>query len=163
MNTRSGARALPAILWGGGVAGALDISYAIMMGRLAGGNAVRTLQSVASGLLGRGAFQGGGPTAALGLGLHFFIALSFAAVYFGASRRMTLLVERAWLTGPLFGALVYVFMNLVVVPLSAAPFSLPLRISGFLIHMLGVGLPIALAVRHYAPCAVEREVKKLKE
>jgi hypothetical protein len=143
-------RTVPAILYGGLIAGFCDITYASVQGLLAGRPVVRTLQSVATGLLGRDALQGGWTTGALGLLLHFLIALSIATVYYAASRKLRILVDRAWLSGPLFGAMVYLFMNHVVVPLSAAPFRIPNTLLGLAVHMFGVGLPIALSVRHYS-------------
>jgi hypothetical protein len=110
---------------------------------------MRTLQSVASGLLGRGALDGGWATAALGVALHFTIALGAATVYYLASRRIALMVQRPVLSGLLFGALVYLCMSRVVVPLSAAPFRIPLTLLDLAVHMFFIGLPIALAVRRY--------------
>jgi hypothetical protein len=138
-----------AILCGGLIAGALDISYACVRGILRGSTAMRTLQSVASGLLGRGALDGGWATAALGVALHFTIALGAATVYYLASRRIALMVQRPVLSGLLFGALVYLCMSRVVVPLSAAPFRIPLTLLDLAVHMFFIGLPIALAVRRY--------------
>ena len=144
------AKPAPAILWGGLIAGALDITYAIVSGTIAGATPARTLKSVASGLLGRAAFQGGWEIAALGLALHLLIALGAATVYYAASRRMAILVDRAWISGLLFGALVYLAMNRIVLPLSAVPFKTTLQIPGLLVHMFFVGLPIALSVRRYS-------------
>jgi len=147
--------AYAAVLWGGGVVGVLDITYACVASAVrAGVSPIRVFQSVASGLLGRGAFEGGIPTAALGLALHFFIAFTWAAVYFAASRKLRFMVERAVPAGLLYGVVVYAFMNLVVIPLSAAPFKVsytPLKlVVDVLGHMLLVGLPIALATRRYS-------------
>ncbi|MGH9779161.1 MAG: hypothetical protein ACRD5I_12190 [Candidatus Acidiferrales bacterium] len=139
-----------AILCGGLIAGALDISYACVRGILRGSTAVRTLQSVASGLLGRAALDGGWATAGLGLGLHFVIALGAATVYYLASRRIALMVKRPVLSGLLFGALVYLFMSRVVVPLSAAPFTIRLTLLDLAVHMFFIGVPIALAVRRFS-------------
>ncbi len=54
----------------------------------------------------------------------------------------------------IYGIGIYLFMNFVVLPLSAIPFkmSYPLAslIGGLLIHMFGIGLPIALVVRRYS-------------
>ncbi len=61
-------RILEAILWGGTVAGILDITDAIVVSSFFGVAPARVLQSVASGLLGRASFGGGISTAALGLG-----------------------------------------------------------------------------------------------
>jgi len=141
-----------AILAGGAIAGALDITYATVFSALCRGvPPVRVLQSVASGLLGAAAFDGGLPTAALGLLLHFFIAFSWAALFYLASRWFPLLLRHAALSGVLYGAGIYAVMNLVVVPLSAFPRKLsfpPLvLITGLFVHMFFIGLPIALAAR----------------
>jgi hypothetical protein len=144
-------RSLAAILAGGLAAGVGDITYAFVASGIRGVGPVRVLQSVASGLLGRQAFEGGIATAALGAFLHFFIATTAAAVYFAASRKIDALVRRPVAFGLLFGGLVYFFMNFVVLPLSAIPFTrnyAPLLLAAELIgHMVLVGLPIALAAR----------------
>ncbi|HKI02926.1 MAG TPA: hypothetical protein VKK31_13205 [Thermoanaerobaculia bacterium] len=147
-----------AILVGGAIAGAIDITYAIVFAGFRGAPASRILQSVASGLLGEAAFEGGTATAALGLFLHFFIACLWAAIFYVASRRFPLLIQRAILCGALYGVVVYAVMNLVVLPLSAFPRQVrfpPLAlITGLIVHMFGVGLPIALAARKASRQAV---------
>lgn len=145
-------KAVRAILWGGLIAGTLDITAACVTNYLQrGASPVRTLQSVASGLLGPEAFAGAGGVAALGLLLHFVIAFGATVVFYLASRKIRFLVEQPWISGPLYGAAVYLFMNLVVVPLSAAPFRIPNNLTGLAIHIFCVGLPIALAVRRHSP------------
>lgn len=143
--------ALSAILPGAAIAGALDITYAILFYGWRGASAARVLQSVASGLLGASAFQGGAATAALGLVLHFCIALIWAALFYIASRRIALLVRQPLLSGIVYGAIIYAAMNLIVLPLSAIPrkatFPPLVLVTGFLVHMFFIGLPIALAVR----------------
>ena len=69
MSKPSAARA---ILVGGLIAGALDITYAcVFFGLRNHVSPIRILQSVARGALGQNAFQGGLKTAALGLFFHF--------------------------------------------------------------------------------------------
>lgn len=149
-DSREAARVASAILSGGLVAGACDITYACLANNIRFGSPfTRTLQSVASGLLGRDALQGGWKTAALGLSLHFFIALTAATVYYAASRKVPFMLREPWLSGLLYGVLVYFLMSFVVVPLSAAPFRIRFEILGLLVHMFLVGLPIALAARKY--------------
>lgn len=80
----------------------------------------RILQSIAAGVLGPASFDGGARSAWLGAVLHCFIAIVMALVYWLAARRMPRLVERPWSSGLIYGALLYVAMNGVVVPLSAA-------------------------------------------
>jgi hypothetical protein len=147
-------RAARAILWGGLLAGVGDITFAFVVSALSGVGPVRVLQSVAGGVLGRAAREGGLATAALGGALHFLIAFGAAAVYWLASRRLGVLVRHAVVCGLLYGVAVYLFMSFVVVPLSAAyytpsraPSALLLNSAG---HMLLVGLPIALATRRYS-------------
>ncbi|HEY0172065.1 MAG TPA: hypothetical protein VGB98_13665 [Pyrinomonadaceae bacterium] len=147
-------RAASAILWGGLLAGVGDIAFAFAVSALNGVGPVRVLQSVAGGVLGPAAREGGLAAAALGAALHFLIALSAAAAYWLASRRLGFMVRHPVVCGLLYGVAVYLFMNFVVVPLSAAYFkpshappALLLNSAG---HMLLVGLPIALAARRYS-------------
>jgi uncharacterized membrane protein YagU involved in acid resistance len=145
-------RALSSILLGGLIAGAFDITYAVVFSYLRRGvPPSRVLQSVASGLLGPAAYDGGAPTAALGLALHFFIALVAATVYVLASRYLPVLVRRPVLAGSVYGIGVYAFMNLVVIPLSRVPprtsFPLITLATGLLVHMFLIGVPIAFAAR----------------
>jgi len=146
-------RAWRAIVSGGLVAGALDITYAFVVWGMRGVSPIRVGQSVAAGLLGREAAVAGGlPTGILGLGLHFMIAIVMAAVYYAAATRLPLLVKRAVPCGIAYGLALYGMMNYVVVPLSAIGPSgrtppLAILVSGILVHMLLVGLPIALITR----------------
>ena len=150
--------AATAILIGGGIAGLCDITYAIVFSwAMRGTSPLRLLQSVASGLLGKSAFDGGWFTAALGLCLHFFIALSAAVIFYLASRIFPVLARQAFLAGAVYGLAIYTVMNLVVLPLSAFPFPMkfaPLAtITGVLVHIFLVGVPIAFAIRRWVPVA----------
>jgi uncharacterized membrane protein YagU involved in acid resistance len=140
-----------AIVAGGAIAASLDLIYAFIFYGLRGISPVRILQSIASGLLGSATYTGGLLTAALGLVLHFSIAIAAAAVFYAASRRFAWLIRHAVVSGIVFGICVYAVMNFIVVPLSAFPHrqsSPPLSIvAGLLAHMFLVGLPIALCIR----------------
>ena len=128
----------------------LDILDAIVFFGLRGVAPSRILQSIASGVLGREAFQGGAATAVLGLGIHLFIAFVIVAIYVLASRRVAALRRDPFLNGPFYGLVVYVVMNWIVVPLSAAGAGArptAVLINGILIHIFGVGIPAALAAR----------------
>lgn len=143
-----------AILLGGLSAGALDLIGACVTNVWRGVTPLRVLQSIASGLLGAGAYQGGYKTAALGVVLHFVIALGAASVYCAAGYKLRFLVEQPLLSGALYGVAVFWFMQLIVLPLSAIPFkrtfSWPVVATGLIVHVLCVGLPIALTCRRYA-------------
>lgn len=140
-----------AIFWGGLIAGTCDITAACLVSYIRRGvSPAWVLQSVASGLLGQSSFEGGAATAALGLLLHYVIAYGATTVYFLASRKLRFLVDHAFVCGPLYGIAVWVFMNAVVVPLSAAPFKIPYSPVGLTVHMFCVGLPMALVVRRFS-------------
>jgi len=144
------ARRVHPIVIGGTIAGILDILAAFGLRMMAGGSPVRVLHAIASGVLGPAAFQGGAATAALGFALHFVIAFGAAAVYYAASRVWPVLARRAIPAGLLYGVAVYAVMNYVVLPLSRVTFGRgPWRsvATMVVIHMLCVGLPIALAAR----------------
>lgn len=140
------------VLAGGLIAGTLDIAYACVFWALKANVPVqRILQSVAAGLLGTASFEGGAATAALGLVLHYFIALTMSLTYFLAAGRLPVLWRRPWPMGAVYGLLVYGVMNHIVVPLSAAgPGSKnPLWIGlSILVHMFLIGVPIALVTHH---------------
>lgn len=143
---------LKAILAGGMVAGILDITYAIIATQVAGNSPIRMLKGIAGGILGREVITTGGwAVAVLGLTLHFVITHGAATTYFLVSRKLTFLIRYAPVCGILYGAIVYLVMNRVVLPLSALAATPPFRVQGLLAIMLLVGPPIALAVRRYAP------------
>lgn len=140
-----------AIVVGGLIAGLIDITYAVGFSAMRGVLPMRILQSVASGLLGSPAYQGGVATAVLGLVLHFVLMLIIAAIFYFASTRWRFLIARPVLWGGLYGFAVYWVMNLVVLPLSAFPsevrFVPVVVITSLIVHAFGIGVPIALASR----------------
>lgn len=143
---------------GGGVGGLLDIIYAIVLwGFILGGSPVAILQSIASGILGPAAYDGGTGTAVLGLALHFCIAFCMALTYVLAARRLPVLTSRWLLMGFLYGFVLFAVMNFVVVPLSAIGWR-PMKLWGALRalapHILFVGPVIAyFAARRATPPA----------
>jgi hypothetical protein len=141
--------ALLAIAMGGLVAGALDLVQAFIL------FGWKVPLAIAGGLLGQNAFTGGPAVYVLGVFLHFFIALSAATVYYGASRRLEFLKQHPLICGLFFGAAVDLVMSLGVLPLSAlharGPYQWNSLVEGLLIHMVLIGLPIAFSVRRFAP------------
>lgn len=148
-------QALRAIGWAGLVAGSLDITAALVLAALEGKSPVYLFQAIAGGLLGMSSFQGGLATALLGAFFHFLIAFTAAAVFYAASRKLKFLVRHATPSGLLYGLIVYVFMNYIVLPMSAYHTKITLPpmaelIKSISIIMFLVGLPIALIVRKYS-------------
>src|SRR5262249_24201785 len=142
-----------AIFWGGLLAGIMDISAAFVTTYMRSGRSpIFVLQSVASGLLGADTYKRGLAAAALGLAIHFTIAFVACAVYYLASRKFRFLIDRAYLCGPLYGVVVYLFMYGVVLPLTFhRNFFQPLAsvIGGVVFHFICVGAPIGLTVRFF--------------
>ena len=140
-----------ALIAGGLVVGTLDGLFAVLYWGIGYGTPPsRIFQSISAGLLGPASFEGGLPTAWLGAALHYFIATAIVVVYYAASLRLRALVRRPIPYGLLYGIAVYVFMNHVVVPLSAARpsrFNLAWVASSVVVHALCVGLPAALFAR----------------
>lgn len=135
----------------------MDITSAIIITLLRGGTVLRLMQFIASGLLGREAFQGGPPVALLGLALHFVIAFGLVAVFYFARGRLAFLRNYPVPSGIIYGLTVFAVMNLIVLPLSAAKprHTLTGDLIQIGIHMFVIGLPTALLVRRFssAPAA----------
>lgn len=139
-----------AILWGGLVAGVLDIAAVFAFWIVKGVSPVVILHSIASSVLGPAAYEGGAAAALLGSALHFAVSFAFVAAYVVVSARVRVLRTRPLLFGPAYGVVAYVIMTFVVVPLSLLdtrpwpPPMLNLAASVF-IHLFLFGLPIAWA------------------
>ena len=150
------------ILKAGILVGVLDGLFAIALYVVAlkATTTVRLFQSIASAVLGPRSFQGGLATAALGLALHFTVAHGWAAVYYAALRASSILRRlvaapaRAVVVGMAYGVLVWLVMDLVVIPMTRTR-PTPVTARSFLPvlvgHMFVVGLPIALLIRPNAP------------
>jgi hypothetical protein len=160
---------LKPILYAGALVGVLDITAACIEAYVNYGFAPpRLLKGVATGLLGRSALEGGFGTAALGLLMHFTMALTVAAIFYALSRRLSLpqKLSRVVAVGLLYGAAVFAVNNFATAPFlswvrslylnTPISFRHPMGWSQFVIHLFCVGLPIALVMHRYAPVAVRR-------
>ncbi|HLO29038.1 MAG TPA: hypothetical protein VK249_07885 [Anaerolineales bacterium] len=115
---------------------------------------ISVLQYVASGAMGNAAFAGGPATALLGLILDFLMTTIMAGVFILSIDRIPLLRSHVIPGSLLYGFGVFIVMNFIVLPLSAAP-PLPapstwLFIEMILEHILLIGLPLGLLMRQYA-------------
>ena len=140
------------ILWIGLVAGTLDITENLIFSQLRGVTAWRVFQYIASGLIGSQAFQSGWASVLLGVALHYIIALIWTAVFYLIAHKFAVVVRRPVLSGLLYGGVVYLIMNFIVVPLSGVahplrPITLVSRINAVLALLLCIGLPISLLMR----------------
>jgi hypothetical protein len=147
-----------AVLIGGLIAGAFDMSYALLwFAGVKHAPWMKIPQSVAGGLIGKASFDGGAGTVMLGFALHWTIAIIWAAIYVFAGRRFIPgLLRKPIPYGLAYGAWIYFCMNWIVLPLDAMhtkPHFAPLDtwLTGLAIHMLGIGLAISLSAARTVP------------
>ena len=99
------------------VAGTLDIGAACLINHV---GPVIICQAIARGILGKASFDEGLASAAFGLVLQWLMSVLIAACCFFAARRLPRPLKDRWaVTGLLFGLVIFLVMNYVVVPLSA--------------------------------------------
>jgi uncharacterized membrane protein YagU involved in acid resistance len=108
------------IIAGGLLVGTLDLLFAGGFWAMRNVPPIRIAQSIAAGVLGDASYDGGAASAWLGVVLHYFIAMMFVLVYWLMARRAAALLQRPVRYGLLYGLLLYLVMNFVVLPLSAA-------------------------------------------
>jgi hypothetical protein len=136
------------IVLAGLVAGTLDIGAACLINHV---GPVIICQAIARGILGKPSFDEGLASAALGLALQWLMSVLIAACCFFAARRLPGALKGHWVAaGLLFGVVIFLVMNYVVVPLSAVGhrphFDTPKLIEN-LIAMLVFGLIMSFFAR----------------
>jgi hypothetical protein len=135
------------ILLGGIIAGTLDIAAASLIN---GAQPTRILQAIASGLLGKPAFDGGSVTVELGLVLQWAMSIIIASIFVVAAQWRPVL-KRHWVkAGLAYGIIIFLVMNYVVLPLSAIGHPPRFRIVHFMediIAMLLFGMIVASFAR----------------
>jgi hypothetical protein len=151
-----------AIVTGWLLCGVLDITAACVQSWIqAGRTPDAVLRGVASAIWGRAALDGGAGMAAIGLAMHFTVALTATLVFYALYRRLPFLSSTPLLiVGPVYGIAVFCGMNYGTLPLMSwiRGFYLgtPPRWPGSMswpqlaIHMICVGLPIVWGVRRTA-------------
>jgi len=148
-----------AILTGWLLCAVLDIGAACIQAWIqAGRTPPEVLRGVASALWGRAAMDAGAGMAAIGLAMHFTVALTATRVFYLLSLRVAFVrTAPLWIVGPVYGAIVFCAMNYGTLPALSWVRSLylhtPPRWPGtmswpqFAIHLVCVGTPIAWGVR----------------
>jgi NADH:ubiquinone oxidoreductase subunit 6 (subunit J) len=148
-------RSLVTILWIGLFAGTLDIADNLIFNQVRGITPKMVFHYIASGLIGTQAFRSGVSSVALGVALHYTIALIWTGVFYAASRKFAILGRRPVVSGLVYGGAIYLFMNFIVLPLSGVPHprsavTIASRVNGVLALLFFIGLPISLLVRRYS-------------
>jgi hypothetical protein len=136
------------IFLAGLVAGLLDGTAAVIfLGKM---NYSGVFKFVASGLFGKSAFAGGNEMVIYGIIIHLLIAMTFAFFYYFIFSKISFFSKNKIIGGLLFGLLVWMIMNLLILPftnISHSPILLIGAIKNILILMICVGLPISLIMQ----------------
>ena len=131
------------------VAGTLDaiagiVVYDFVLGQM---GIVEILQWIASGAFGKQAFEMGLLGAFYGVVFHYMIAFFASLVVFAVKSKVGAIEDYPIITGLAYGGWVWIFMNFIVLPNSntvLAPFSPGIALTGYIWHMLLVGVPITI-------------------
>jgi hypothetical protein len=153
VSTRSEKSLPKAILITGLIAGLMDAAGAIIHYLSAGRkDPIKIFNFIASGVFGKDGLTGGMPMAILGFVFHMIIATIWATIFFFLCSRLKLYTKNWIVVGLAYGVVVWLGMNLVVVPLSNTP---PMNrtpsgvLIGTIILMLCIGLPCAYSAKRY--------------
>ena len=97
-------------------------------------------------------FRAGWVSIGLGVAVHYASALTWTAIFLGAATKIVLLTRRPILSGLVYGLVVYLLMNFLLLPLSGVPhtrnaITFASRINAVLALLLSVGLTISLMTR----------------
>jgi uncharacterized membrane protein YagU involved in acid resistance len=128
------------VILSGLVLGTVDLLFAYGFWRSAGASLVGILHSIASGVYGKESATFGMTSALVGLVCHYGIAIAMVAVCVFIWKRFKAL-PRHWIAAGLaYGLGLYLVMNFIVVPLSAAApprfTNIPWVASSIAMHML---------------------------
>jgi hypothetical protein len=137
-------KSIKPIIVSGIVAGILDcISAVVFLGKM---NFAGVWKYVASGYFGKSAFSSGNEMVVYGLLFHFCIAIFWAIVFFFVVRKINFFKHYIIVGGLLYGIMIWLVMNLIVLPFTNIPQN-PMTaigaIKNIVILMLCVGLPIS--------------------
>ena len=115
---------------------------------------IPVFQYIASGAMGKAAFAGGLATALLGAVLEFLMTFIIAGIFIVSAYGIPLLRRYVIVGSLLYGVGVFIVMNFIVLPLSAAPplpvSTMPQIIELLIEHILVIGLPLGILVRRNA-------------
>ena len=133
------------------LAGTLDALGAIIVYNV---NPERMFKHIASGAIGKEiAFSGGMEIVLLGIAIHYFIASSWTTLFFVGYRKSKIQSIPWPLAGILYGAVIWVCMNLVVLPhLSTIPmpdFTFAGVAKGMSILIVMIGLPVSFMANRF--------------
>ena len=135
------------------VAGTLDAIAAILQFLINGGTQPeRIFKYIARALVGESARSGGYEMVVLGITLHYLVALVWTIIFYIFYRHFSFIRQQIFLSGIIYGLIVWTIMNFVVIPLSRlGPQNLHLKgmIISSLVIVTCIGLPVALLIHKF--------------
>jgi hypothetical protein len=139
------------IVWLSLLTGTLDAIAAIIIGYPATPGQI--FRYIASGLFGKAAFTGN-HMIFWGVLFHYLIATTFSVVFFVLYPNFKRILKNKYVTGILYGFIIWVVMNMAVLPLSNVPkqpgqVNLITVITSLLALIICIGLPVSLTVTKY--------------
>lgn len=141
------------IVKAGLIAGTLDILSAFFYYYIkTQKNPVNILKYITTQVFGKTFFTNESAKAAMGLLIHYVIAFIWTIIFFIIYPHIKFFFKSRILTGLVYGIIIWVIMNLVIVPLGTlpkAPFNLSSAIINMLILIIAVGTPISIIVSKY--------------
>lgn len=127
--------------------GTLDGAAAVIQYLLAGRTEpARVFLYIASGVFGHAAFSSGTSMVWWGVAFHYLIAFTWTLLYFVIYPRIAARLKSPILNGIVYGCLIWLVMNLIVLPLSAVrqpAFDLLRSVIGTAIIITCVGIPVS--------------------
>ena len=146
-------RLVIAILEAGLVAGTMDWIGAVTVFMLRGGSGPEQIFIfIASALIGDKANAMEQWIPYFGFAMHYAIAYSWTILFFIAYPRIAAMRANPLLVGPAYGVIVWLVMNLVVLPLTLLPprpIVLQSAVIGAFVLMVCIGTPLAFFARRY--------------
>lgn len=139
-------------LTAGLIAGILDITAASIQTYIKGGEPIRMLKGIASGVFGPQATSGGAMMAVWGLIFHFIIAISFTFFFFFLAKQIPSLVKSPLPVAIVYGIFMWAFMKFIVLRLAFPTWKPPVLKDAAIacaILIVCIGIPITLLARKY--------------
>jgi hypothetical protein len=142
------------VLKAGILVGSFDILAAFLLVLIRTGKlqVFNILKFIASGIFGKDAAAGGLKMVVIGFILHYTIAFIFTGLFFWLYPKMNLGSKNKWITGIVYGVLIWFLMNRIVLPLSNVvhrPFSLSNALINIGILIICIGIPLSLFARRF--------------
>ena len=135
--------------------GTLDGLAAVIQFLINGGTFVsKVFQFIASGVFGKVAFSAGNEMTFYGIVFHYLIALTWVALFFMLYPKIIKKPQNKYIVGVVYGLLIWVVMNKLVLPLSNTPNlakTVTQDIIAAMILIVFVGIPITIMYHSKKP------------